>query len=170
MQAIRARVHSGSRGLDFGCGADPVSAHLLGQAGYQVELYDPLFYPNEHPLQRRYDFIIVSEAIEHFRSPHLEITRLAGLLEPGGWLFVMTQLLKDLENFDQWFYRKDPTHVAFYSPAVFVWVSQAFHLKLDEISADRVISMQLTSRANRLNRLDPGKPEGAVAKRDPGTG
>ena len=38
------------------------------------------------------------------------------MLVKEGFLGVMTKFLSDEKDFGQWYYRKDPTHVAFYSP------------------------------------------------------
>ena len=41
------------------------------------------------------------------------------MLVKGGLLGVMTAFLIDEKDFGQWYYRKDPTHVAFYKPKTF---------------------------------------------------
>lgn len=55
-----------SIGLDFGAGTGPVTTQILLEKGYSVNLYDPFFHPDTAVLQRRYDFIICCETMEHF--------------------------------------------------------------------------------------------------------
>jgi hypothetical protein len=41
--------------------------------------------------------------------------RLDSLLEEGGWLGIMTNFYNNSIDFEDWYYRKDPTHVVFYT-------------------------------------------------------
>ena len=107
-------VPSGS-GLDFGCGPGPVLAHMLGKKGYSITLYDPLFNPDSRALEKPYDFIVCSEVAEHFKNPIYEFSRLYSMLNQDGYLAVMTSLYRPGIDFSKWHYRRDPTHVSFYS-------------------------------------------------------
>jgi hypothetical protein len=60
-----------------------------------------------------------TEVAEHFHHPAREFSRLAGMLRPGGWLAVMTTLLSNDVVFEDWYYRRDPTHVVFYRRETF---------------------------------------------------
>jgi len=102
------------RGLDYGCGPEPVLAMMLREAGHDVALFDPLFQTDGDVLARTYDFIACSEVAEHFHHPADEFERLDALLAPGGWLALMTAFLTDDAAFARWHYRSDPTHVLFY--------------------------------------------------------
>jgi hypothetical protein len=108
------RIERRSRGLDYGCGPGPALAAMLGAAGHDVALYDPLFFPDQSVLQRRYDFITCTETVEHFHQPAAEFERLDRLLHAGGWLAIMTTFQTDDARFRNWHYRRDPTHVVFY--------------------------------------------------------
>lgn len=114
---LLARLAAGSRGLDYGCGPGPALAAMLREAGHDVALYDPFFYPDAGPLERQYDFVACTEAAEHFHRPATEFARLAGLVRPGGWLAIMTCFQTEDARFAGWHYRKDPTHVVFYREA-----------------------------------------------------
>ena len=114
---LLARLPPHSRGLDYGCGPGPVLAQMLREAGHSVALYDPFFHPDTSPLQTRHDFITCTEVIEHFHAPAQEFRRLDALLQPGGWLALMTCFQTDDARFAQWHYRRDPTHVVFYREA-----------------------------------------------------
>mgnify|MGYP003332095713 CR=1 FL=1 len=48
-----------------------------------------------------------------------EFKRIDEMLVKEGFLGVMTTFLSDEKDFGQWYYRKDPTHVAFYRPETF---------------------------------------------------
>ena len=78
-------------------------------------IYDPYFFPDKTLLERKYDFITCTETAEHFYEANKEFNRLDSLLKEGGWLGIMTNLYNDSINFEDWYYRKDPTHVVFYT-------------------------------------------------------
>lgn len=109
----------GQEGLDYGCGPGPALAAMLEEAGHRMCLYDPLFFPRAASLERSYDFIVCTEAAEHFHDPFGEFERLVSLLRPGGCLAVMTRFLREEQDFAGWYYRREPTHVVFYREATF---------------------------------------------------
>lgn len=113
---LLARLPAGSHGLDYGCGPEPVLAAMLRDAGHEVDLYDPFFHPDP-PTGRRYDFVTCTETAEHFHRPAEEFERLSALIRPGGWLALMTCFQTDDARFENWHYRRDPTHVVFYRAA-----------------------------------------------------
>ena len=104
-----------SRGLDYGCGPGPALASMLREAGFSVDIYDPYFFPDESYRDKVYDFITCTEAAEHFYEPHREFNKLDRVLANKGILGVMTNFYEDTINFEDWYYRKDPTHVVFYA-------------------------------------------------------
>jgi len=114
VKKVAENFSSGAKGLDYGAGPGPVAARLLGDNGYAVELYDPYYHPDKSPLLKKYDFIICSEVIEHFRDPAKEFRLLRSLLLPKGSLLCLTEILSDNLDFKQWHYKNDPTHVFFY--------------------------------------------------------
>ncbi|HRP95000.1 MAG TPA: class I SAM-dependent methyltransferase [Rhodocyclaceae bacterium] len=118
-EPLLARLPAAAAGLDYGCGPGPALAAMLREAGHAVALYDPFFHPDFTALARRYDFITCTEVVEHFHAPAHEFARLAALLEPGGWLAIMTCFQTDDARFAGWNYRRDPTHVVFYRRETF---------------------------------------------------
>jgi SAM-dependent methyltransferase len=114
VEPLARRLQTGARGLDYGCGPGPAAAVMLRERGFDVELYDPFFAPDEAVLERSYDFIICCEVIEHFHRPAEEFDRLGQILDPGGILAIMTCFQDHDSAFARWHYRRDPTHVAFY--------------------------------------------------------
>jgi hypothetical protein len=122
-EAISQRLTIPSQGLDYGCGRASVLGRMLEEKGHSLTLYDPFFKPNTNALKRNYDFVFATEVIEHFFHPALEFQRLRALTKPGGFLGIMTRLC-DGEDFENWFYRRDPTHVSFFSQRTFNWIAK----------------------------------------------
>ena len=116
---LQGKLQDGAKGLDFGCGPGPALAEMFKEAGYQVDLYDPFFFNNEIVFKKAYDFITCTETIEHFFEPVKEFKRIDEMLVKESFLGVMTTFLTDEKDFGRWYYRKDPTHVAFYKPETF---------------------------------------------------
>lgn len=113
------RLWPGCRGLDFGCGPSSAMGRIMEANGHFMHVYDPFFEPDETVLERTYDFITCTEVVEHFHYPKAEFERLGGLLNPGGYLAVMTCFQTDDEKFANWHYRRDFTHVVFYREETF---------------------------------------------------
>ncbi len=116
-------VPAGSRGLDFGCGPAPVMAELLTASGRPTTSYDPLFLPDENALREQYDFITCSEVIEHAHDPATLLARFGKLVRPGGTIAIMTRFYGFDAPFDQWWYRRDPTHVCFFNETTMRWIA-----------------------------------------------
>lgn len=103
-------------GLDFGCGKTTVLADILISYARNCDSYDPLYHPDETYLQKKYDFIVLSEVIEHLSDPREVMLRLKNLLKEEGRVFVKTKLAPDKEeDFASWFYKRDLTHVQFFN-------------------------------------------------------
>lgn len=122
--------------LDYGCGRDMVLKTLLTQQGYEeVDGYDPNFLP-EQKLKPKYDLIISTEAFEHFKEPCNEVERIASRLAPSGYAAIMTQFytgstaLPDNKKFNSWYYKRDPTHIVFYSTETFAWLARHWGFKI----------------------------------------
>jgi len=128
--------------LDFGCGEGSVFCHVLKPLGYTVANYDPFFFPDRSVLVKKYEFVAAVEVLEHLFDPAKELQLLRGLLQPGGRLGIMTLLLTPQVNFADWYYRRDPTHVCFYTPATFIWIGRHFGFSEVRIHSDRVIELR----------------------------
>lgn len=124
VDAVRAHVPAGSAGLDFGCGPQPVLAQLLNDAAYPTSSYDPYFFPDAAVLAQRYDFITCSEVVEHARAPRVLFDELGALVRPGGTIAIMTQLYDGVEDFAEWWYQRDATHVSFYCKGTMRWIAR----------------------------------------------
>ena len=117
--SLEKKLSTGDYGLEFGCGHGPALADMLRLKGYMVDLYDPFFYPNKNVLEKKYNFITCTETIEHFFNPYNEFKLLDNLLLDNAWLGIMTCFLSEESQFENWYYRKDPTHVVFYAEKTF---------------------------------------------------
>jgi hypothetical protein len=117
-------------GLDYGAGPGPTLSLMLAEHGFAMRIYDPFFAPDEAVLQRQYDFITCTETVEHFHRPAEEFARLAGLLRPGGWLGVMTEMQSDDDRFLNWWYARDPTHVCFYRRQTMEWIANHWNWRV----------------------------------------
>ncbi len=126
-------------GLDFGAGTGPVISRLLEEKGFTVNLYDPFFHPRKESLERKYDFIIASEVIEHFKNPYAEFKLLESLLKSPGSLAARTHLLSEGEAFEDWYYRKDPTHVFFYTVKTMEWIKKEFNFSGLEVNGRIIV-------------------------------
>ena len=136
---LKEKLYSGSCGLDFGCGHGPALADILNKDGFEIDLYDPFFYPNKKIFSKTYDFITCTETAEHFFSPKKEFDSLNSLLKSKGWLGVMTCFLTERKAFDKWYYRRDPTHVVFYAKKTFEVIGKQRGWKCEIITKDVVL-------------------------------
>lgn len=117
-----------SRGLDFGCGPTKTIEAVFREQNISCVSYDPYFFCENKLLEETYDFIACSEVAEHFFSPHREFKKLKLMLKPKGWLGLMTQ--SPPEDFKNWWYHRDPTHVVFYPLETLQWIADKFQYKI----------------------------------------
>ena len=115
-----------SSGLDFGCGPDSALSAILRQHGHNMTGYDPFFFPAKNSLKKTYDFIVCSEAAEHFHQPAKEFKKFNSLLNENGWIGIMTNFQTENARFKNWHYRRDPTHVVFYRKETFEVIGKQF--------------------------------------------
>jgi 2-polyprenyl-3-methyl-5-hydroxy-6-metoxy-1,4-benzoquinol methylase len=130
-EPLMAKLKSDDRGLDFGCGHGPALAEMLKAKGYDMDLYDPFFYPNKEIFSKKYNFITCTETAEHFFNPNKEFKTFDALLLPDAWLGVMTTFLTEDKLFENWYYRRDPTHVVFYSQKTFEVIAEQNNWQLE---------------------------------------
>ncbi len=128
---LSARLPLGAVGLDFGSGPGPTLSVMLAEHGFHTQNYDPFFSPDSLLLERAYDFVSCSETVEHFFNPGDEFRRFNRMLRPGGWLGIMTAVLRADEDFTTWHYPRDPTHVVFYRPQSLEWIAGRYGWTLE---------------------------------------
>tara|TARA_B100001245_G_C22864535_1_gene415747 strand:- start:190 stop:870 length:681 start_codon:yes stop_codon:yes gene_type:complete len=109
------KLGEGYNGLDFGAGPGPALVNMLEKSGFNMKSYDLFFQPDKSVLKSKYDFITCTETVEHFTNPRKEFKILDSISKPGAWIGIMTSLFEHSSSFPDWYYQRDPTHVAFYS-------------------------------------------------------
>lgn len=135
-EPLSQRLHTNSKGLDFGCGFAPLLANMLQQQGHSVALYDLYYYPDSGVLQQQYDFITSSEVIEHLSQPAKVLAQWKKMLKPRATLALMTKLVINQERFASWHYKNDLTHIAFYSRETFEFIANHYAMKVEFIAND----------------------------------
>lgn len=133
------RLPAGASGLDFGCGPGPALAAMLEDQGYKIAVYDKFYFPDTRVWETKYDFITATEVLEHLRCPERELDKLWRHLNPGGILGITTKLVKNKAAFDTWHYKRDPTHVCFFSIATFHWLAGTWRADIEIISNDVIL-------------------------------
>jgi len=157
IQPMIPHLAPGSHGLDFGCGPSFSHAVLFKERGFTMNVYDPFYAAKTDALDQPYDFIVCSEAIEHFFKPAAEWALWLRLLRAGGWLGIMTQLRDGIPDFSKWWYTTDETHVGFFSQATFQFLAQRDGLLL-EFKPPSVTLLQKPSPQTR-QLIDPHRKD-----------
>ncbi len=130
------QISQNSLGLDFGCGSGPTISHMANEHGIKVYNYDLYYFNQPELLERQYDFITMTEVIEHIANPRLLFTKLDNLLKQGGLLAIMTKRVMNIQAFSSWHYKNDPTHICFYSLETFEWIALKLGWRLEVIDKD----------------------------------
>jgi SAM-dependent methyltransferase len=138
VDSVLSHVSAAHSGLDYGAGPDSVVIYLLNKSKYLIHAYDPYFHPKEDLLKGTFDYIVSSEVIEHFYHPQTEFQQFYKRLNPGGWLFLQTEILQTDTVFANWYYRRDPTHVVFYSEKTLQWIQQKYKFTDLKIISKRI--------------------------------
>ncbi|MCF7927077.1 MAG: class I SAM-dependent methyltransferase, partial [Candidatus Izimaplasma sp.] len=129
--------------LEFGSGPGPVLYELLKRQGFDVNKFDPFYNPDETYKQKSYDLITSTEVAEHFHNPMSEFRHIVSLLNPGGYLLLMTKFHKnDITHFLNWWYRRDVTHVSFYSVKTFEVIAQKLNLEIVKHNSKNIILLR----------------------------
>ena len=126
MNPLIKELKENSTGLDSGCGPGPALAKMLEEIGHKIYVYDPFFFPIHENLSKKYDFICCTETIEHFHDPYKEFYNFNELIINKGVIGLMTNFYTDDNLFEDWYYRKDPTHVVFYCEETFYSLAKIF--------------------------------------------
>ncbi len=135
-------------GLDYGCGPEPVLAHLIRSQGYKCEIYDPIFFPELQP--KDYDFITATECIEHFHFPSVDFDKISKMLRQEGILALMTDTWQSIEKFGTWHYIRDFTHVCFYNILTMSWLAEKYGMSLIYTDSRRVFIFRKTKTPDIL--------------------
>jgi hypothetical protein len=110
-------------GLDFGSGPGPTLSVMMRENGYSMDIYDCFYHDDLSVFEKKYDFITTTEVIEHLYHPYKEILRLWTLLKRGGVLGIMTAFRPTDDEFGSWYYKRDLTHIRFFTQNSFNWLA-----------------------------------------------
>jgi hypothetical protein len=117
--------------LDYGCGESPVLALLLKEEGFEVDIYDKFFHPEEIYRDKTYDLITATEVIEHLNNPLNTFDLFRSLLNNEGFTSIMTSFHpQNDQQFIDWWYRRDRTHISFYSRDTFDYVAKKCRMNM----------------------------------------
>jgi len=117
------------KGLDFGCGKTEIVKYVLEKKGYDVKGYDPFYFNDISLLNSSYDYITSCEVVEHLYNPKESFQLLFDLLLPNGKLFLKTSLYEKSTNFENWWYKNDPTHVSLYTKKSLEYIKDFYGFK-----------------------------------------
>lgn len=130
--------------LEFGSGPQPVLATLLERRGFEVDIYDLYYAPQKVYEGKAYDLITSTEVFEHLSKPLEVLALLVQHLQPHGYLALMTKFPpKDDTEFLAWWYRRDPTHISFFTPKSFEIMAKKVGLRVVEIIDNNIVVLQV---------------------------
>jgi 2-polyprenyl-3-methyl-5-hydroxy-6-metoxy-1,4-benzoquinol methylase len=146
LRALQARRTDPLQILDYGCGPTAFFAKWLRAEGFDVSRYDLHYFTDQGSLQRPYDVIVSTEVWEHFHHPREEIEQLTRMLKPGGHFAIATAAPPALSRFHDWYYRRDLTHVVFYSAKTMAWICQEWGFRLIRATSPYWLMEKLTAK------------------------
>ena len=142
-KAIEPYLENIESALEFGCGAGPVLAELLRRKGLEVDQYDLYYFPKKVYEGKKYDLITSTEVFEHLKEPTAILQTLVNSLSNNGYIILMTQFppSKDRDFLD-WWYRRDITHISFFTPKSFEIMGNHVGLKRINVFAPNIVVFQ----------------------------
>lgn len=129
--------------LEFGSGPGPVLYELLKRKDLEVDCYDKFYQPNKVYENKKYDLITSTEVFEHLEDPKGVLTLLTSHLNEGGVIALMTLFHTNKQSeFLKWWYRRDPTHITFFTPKSIEELAIECGLNVIKHDSKRVIVLQ----------------------------
>ncbi len=131
------------RVMDFGCGRGPVLAELLRRRGMEVDKYDLYFYPEKVYEGKAYELIVSTEVFEHLQEPLKILKLLSDHTVTNGYIVLMTRFPpQEDEAFIGWWYRRDVTHISFFTPKSFEVMAEKTGLKMIKTLNGNIVIFQ----------------------------
>ena len=129
--------------LEFGCGSGPVLAELLRRKGLKVDQYDLYYFPKKVYEGKKYDLITSTEVFEHLKEPITILKTLVNSLNSRGYIIIMTQFPPSGDrDFLDWWYRRDITHISFFTPKSLEIMGNSMGLKCINVIAPNIVVFQ----------------------------
>jgi hypothetical protein len=131
-EAVFPFVNEGRYGLDFGSGPSPVLAQMLTDTyGYMMDIYDLFYSPHKSYINKTYDLITVTEVVEHLENPLDYLSLFRDHLNENGILSIMTQFHHNNdEDFLDWHYIRDRSHISFCNERTFEIIAEMLNLNI----------------------------------------
>ncbi len=135
-----------SRVLDYGSGLFPILQAILARDYHMdIDIYDLYFATSSEYKKKEYDVIFITEVIEHLDDPIPVLKHLIDLLVTNGRLIVMTLFhSNDEQQFNQWWYRRDPTHISFFDYHTFIIIAKQLNVEIEFSDDKRLIVLNKT--------------------------
>ena len=133
--------------LEFGSGPEPVLSKLLERRGLEVDIYDLFYAPQKVYKGKQYDLISSTEVFEHLQKPLEVLETLVNHLNENAYIVLMTKFPpKDDKEFLAWWYRRDPTHISFFTPKSFEVMAEKVGLKVLKTFNGNIVIFQKEKR------------------------
>ena len=129
--------------LDFGSGPTPVLTELLKRRDLHVDYYDKFYQPQKVYENKSYDLITSTEVFEHLKDPQETLHMLSKHLNANGIISLMTLFHTNKEeDFFKWWYRRDPTHITFFTSKTISIMAKKCGLEVLKTDNRRIIVLQ----------------------------
>ena len=140
---LSKRLGKSAIGLDFGCGDGPALIAMMQEQGFTMKGFDIYYRNTPEVFNNRYDFVTLTEVVEHLAQPMQVLQRIWLLLNDHGKLGIMTKLVIDKDAFSRWHYKNDPTHIIFFSTETMNFLATTLHASLERVATDAFILTKL---------------------------
>lgn len=129
--------------LDFGSGPGPVLYEILKKRGLKTDFYDKFYQPKKVYEGKKYDLITSTEVFEHLEYPKEILKLLSQHLKENGIIALMSLFhTNQQKDFLKWWYRRDPTHITFFTPKSIECMAKECGLIVRKHDNKRVIILQ----------------------------
>ena len=157
IEPYKENIHTA---LDFGSGPQPVLSKLLERRGFAVDIYDLYYAPTKVYEHKKYDLITSTEVFEHLSKPFEVLKILVQHCNDNGYIALMTKFPpKDDKEFLAWWYRRDPTHISFFTPKSFEIMAEKVGLSVVKIISDNIVVFQKNMGEVLLDEMMKGKKD-----------
>jgi hypothetical protein len=119
-------------------------SEMMKDMGYIVFPEDPYFAPGKP--EGFFSLITSLEVFEHLSEPFQVLLSLAGRLAENGRLCISTEFLPpdfSPEAFDRWYYRRDASHIMFYTRQALVDAAREVGFTEEYNDGVRYLSLRL---------------------------